>query len=151
MKDTALRLHGIYCELTGQVGLPVRFERERMWFDWMRCGWGEQELRTVIRYLRIGINEGKRNAGALKFSNLIGQPDRFEEDLFEARRVLRPARPRSVEVERRDAGVARRVEVPVADEVMDVGEFFKGIREEMRERNDQKNTNEAAVGHNRQN
>ena len=131
MKDEVLKLHQLYCDLTGQAGMGLRFERERLWFDWVRCGWGEPELRVVVRYLKAGIAEGKRNHGALKFSNLIGQPDRFEEDLFEARRVQRPARPRTIEVERRDGDIRRLVEVEALDETFDVGKFFDGVREKM--------------------
>lgn len=42
------------------------------------------DLRLVWRFLRKQIINGKRNAGALKFRNLIMNPDYFEEDLAEA-------------------------------------------------------------------
>jgi len=124
-------LHGLYCELTDQQGLGLRFDRMRMWHDWARCGWGQEELRLVVRYLLIGIEQGKRNNGCLKFSNLVGQVDKFEEDLFEARRVLKARKPKPALVERvQQVGSAQRiVEVPPEElPPMDVGKFFEDLR-----------------------
>ena len=131
MTEEINRLHALYCELTEQEGMGLRFDRLRMWHDWTKCGWGAEDLRMVVRYLNLGINQGKRNQGSLKFSNLIGQLDRFEEDLFEARRVLRTRKPKPALVERvQQVGTAQRiVEVP-PEEVppMDVGKFFADLR-----------------------
>jgi len=79
--DAALiaQAHCLYCELTGQL-LSLRFDRERLWYELLRNGFGLEEVRRVIRYLQREIREGRRNVGALKLSNLL-QPDRFEEDL----------------------------------------------------------------------
>lgn len=127
-------LHALYCELTAQQGFSLRFGRDRVWWDWLQYGWGEDELRLVVRYLRKGIAEGKRNQGALKFSNLIGQPDRFEEDLLEARRVLnaRPRKPSTiVTTQRTGDGALRMVEVPrpTDDDLVDIRDAMRAMRD----------------------
>ena len=81
-------LHKLYGELTGLL-IPLDMQRESMWFEWQRRGHGERELREVVAHLRRGIREQKRNPGSLKFRNLIGMPDYFEEDLAEARAARR--------------------------------------------------------------
>ncbi len=87
------RLHALYVQLTG-LAIPLDMQRETIWFEWQRRGHGEQELRDVVAHLRRGIREQRRNPGALKFRNLIGQPDYFEEDLAEARAAQRAFRAR---------------------------------------------------------
>ena len=82
------RLHALYCQLTGLV-IPLDMQRETIWFEWQRRGHGEPELRVVVAHLQRGIREQRRNPGALKFRNLIGMPDYFEEDLAEARAARR--------------------------------------------------------------
>lgn len=88
-------LHALYVQLTGQ-NIALRMDRERAWFDWLGCRKPEftaEDLRTVIHHIKAGIREQKRNPGALKFSNLIGQPDYFEEDLALATAIARPRPP----------------------------------------------------------
>jgi len=80
--------HQLYCQLTGQ-SLRLAFDRERMWYELLRAGYGLEDLRAVITYLQREIRAGRRNVGALKLSNLL-QPDRFEEDLQISRVRLRP-------------------------------------------------------------
>jgi hypothetical protein len=72
-------IHHLYCRLTGQQ-LSLRYDRERLWFEFLRSGFTSQELRHVVRYLQKEIRAGRRNVGALKLSNLL-QLDLFEEDL----------------------------------------------------------------------
>ena len=72
-------IHGLYGQLTGQQ-LTLRYDRQRLWFEFLRAGFGPQELQRVVRYLQKEIRAGRRNVGALKLSNLL-QLDRFEEDL----------------------------------------------------------------------
>ena len=83
--------HQLYCQWTGQ-SLSLGFDRERMWFELLRQGYGLEDLRTVLAYLQREIRAGRRNVGALKLSNLL-QPDRFEEDLQISRVRLRPPPP----------------------------------------------------------
>ena len=86
--------HRIYCSLTGQQ-LGLGYDRERMWFEWLRAGHSTDQLRHLVVYLQREIRAGRRNVGALKLSNLL-QLDRFEEDLAISRVALRaPSTPRS--------------------------------------------------------
>jgi len=71
--------HALYCQLTGQ-SLSLGFDRQRLWFELLRLGYGPEHIRRVIVYLQREIRAERRNVGALKLSNLL-QPDRFEEDL----------------------------------------------------------------------
>lgn len=80
--------HALYQQLTGQ-NLCLRFDRERLWFEWWRAGFQLHDLRRVIRYLQREIRESRRNVGALKLSNLL-QLDRFEEDLAISQVRLHP-------------------------------------------------------------
>jgi hypothetical protein len=72
-------LHQTYCRLTAQ-NLLLRFERERLWYEFLRAGFTLADLTQVVRYLQREIRHTRRNVGALKLSNLL-QLDRFEEDL----------------------------------------------------------------------
>ena len=98
MSQTRIRieeLHALYTALTGHA-LFLNADRERMWFEWLRYRnppFTSNELGLVIRRIKRGIEEGSRNVGALKFRNLIGQPDYFEEDLAEATARARPLPP----------------------------------------------------------
>jgi hypothetical protein len=85
--------HALYCQLTGQ-SLRLGFDRERLWFELLRAGYGLDDLRRVIAYLQREIRAQRRNIGALKLSNLL-QPDRFEEDLNISRARLQPPPPAS--------------------------------------------------------
>ena len=82
------QLHQTYCRLTGQ-NLSRRFDRERLWFEFLRAGFTLADLIQVVRYLQREIRHTRRNVGALKLSNLL-QLDRFEEDLNISRVRLRP-------------------------------------------------------------
>jgi hypothetical protein len=88
-------LHQAYCRLTGQ-SLSLGFDRERLWFEFLRAGFTLADLVRVVRYLQGEISYSRRNVGALKLSNLL-QLDRFEEDLNISRVRLtpQPLRPRS--------------------------------------------------------
>jgi hypothetical protein len=83
-------IHQLYCRSTGQQ-LSLRFDRQRLWHDFLKAGFCAEDLRRVIAYLRKEIRAGHRNIGALKLSNLL-QLDRFEEDLNISRVRLNPHR-----------------------------------------------------------
>jgi len=85
------QLHQTYCRLTGQ-NLSLRFDRERLWFEFLRAGFTLADLVQVVRYLQREIRHTRRNVGALKLSNLL-QLDRFEEDLNISRVRLTPPVP----------------------------------------------------------
>jgi hypothetical protein len=80
-------LHELYCQCTGQ-NLTLRFDRERLWYEFLRAGFNAADLSRVIGYLQKEIRATRRNIGALKLSNLL-QLDRFEEDLNISRVHLR--------------------------------------------------------------
>ena len=82
------KLNKTFCQLTGQ-NLSWRFDRERLWFEFLRAGFSLADLVQVVRYLQREIRHTRRNVGALKLSNLL-QLDRFEEDLNICRVRLRP-------------------------------------------------------------
>jgi hypothetical protein len=83
------QLHQTYCRLTGQ-NLSLRFDRERLWFEFQRAGFTLADLTQVVRYLQKEVRHTRRNVGALKLSNLL-QLDRFEEDLNISRVRLNPS------------------------------------------------------------
>jgi hypothetical protein len=83
--------HQLYCQLTGQK-LSLRFDRERLWYEFLRAGFSAQDLKRVVAYLQKEIRASRRNVGALKLSNLL-QLDRFEEDLNISNVRLRSAPP----------------------------------------------------------
>src|SRR5271165_3404232 len=85
-------LHELYCHLTAQT-LGLRFDRERLWYEFLRAGFGAADLKRVVTYLQKQIRAERRNIGALKLSNLL-QLDRFEEDLNISRVRLKPPAPR---------------------------------------------------------
>lgn len=94
------KLHAAYEARTGYQ-IRLNMHRERMladWCSWSDWTWTETDLAIVIFYLRAKVAKGERNEGSLKFENLIGSPDRFEEDLNlakEARKgqpIARPAK-----------------------------------------------------------
>jgi hypothetical protein len=72
-------LHELYCHCTCQ-NLSLRFEGERLWYEFLRAGFNAAYLQRVIAYLQKEIRAARRNIGALELSNLL-QLDRFEEDL----------------------------------------------------------------------
>lgn len=86
------QLHRIYVERTG-FELRLDIARERSWYEFIGLGFTADDLQLVIDHLRRGIREQKRNTGALKFRNLIGMLDYFEEDLAEAKAHKRPPQP----------------------------------------------------------
>lgn len=90
--DQIEQLHQTYCRLTGQ-NLWLRFDRERLWFEFQRAGFTQGDLTQVVRYLQREIRHTRRNVGALKLSNLL-QLDRFEEDLNISRVRLTASPPR---------------------------------------------------------
>lgn len=84
--DIPTFIRALHASYESRTGYSIRYNmhRERQWLDWCEWAgwdWTERDLAIVIGYLRSKISKGDRNEGALKFENLIGSPDRFEEDL----------------------------------------------------------------------
>ena len=90
-----LELHQLYCQLTAQK-LSLRFDRERLWYEFLCAGFSAADLEQTIAYLQREIRAQRRNIGALKLSNLL-QLDRFEEDLNISRARLRAPAPKRPE------------------------------------------------------
>lgn len=119
-------LHGLYCKLSG---LPMRLDmhREAVWFEWLRRGFTAEDLALVLRHLRKAIAGGSRNPGALKFSNVIGQPDYFEEDLALSRAQGRARPPGTITVS--TGPTTRRVANPgTAETSIPVGQVIEAMR-----------------------
>lgn len=95
LAELIAQAHQFYCQWTGQT-LSLRFDRERLWYEFLRAGFTLEDLAQVVRYLQKEIRHTRRNVGALKLSNLL-QLDRFEEDLNISRLRLNlpslPAKP----------------------------------------------------------
>lgn len=111
-------LHAAYEARTGYT-VTLNMMRERMWAEWLvwsNYTWTVEDLARVISYLRRKIAKGDRNDGALKFGNLIGQPDHFEEDLNLAREeaAKSPFKPRPRSAPLQD-GREPAEEMPVQD------------------------------------
>jgi hypothetical protein len=87
--------HETYCLLSGQkVRMGVKdYPRERFWYEFLKNGFTLGDLSLVITHLKGEIYRGKRNEGALRFSNLIQEPHRFEEELALAKAQIRNAKP----------------------------------------------------------
>lgn len=84
--DPIAHVKMLHAEYEARTGYTIRWNmhRERQWGNWCAWAdweWGTLELARVIAYLRNRIASRDRNDGALKFDNLIGRPDCFEEDL----------------------------------------------------------------------
>ena len=79
--------HTVFEQLSG-MQLTLDFCRMDAWRQFIgyrrHQPYTHDDLRLVWRFLKKQIINGKRNAGALKFRNLIQNPDYFEEDLAEA-------------------------------------------------------------------
>ena len=43
--------HQLYCQLTGQK-LTLRFDRERLWYEFLRSGFSTEDLKSVVAYLQ---------------------------------------------------------------------------------------------------
>jgi len=99
-------LHAAYCRLTG-FALTLGFDREYKWSQLTRLGVTVADLELVIARIQAGVRAGARYSGALKFRNLIADPDHFEEELAEARAFARkpkgdPARAAALRATGRD-------------------------------------------------
>lgn len=120
------QLHAEYCQRTG-FEIDLNFSRERQWGEWLSWRKGKpftvEDLARVIGYIRQGISKGDRNDGALKFSNLVGSPDRFEEDLGLA---LKAIKPRTLPTSR----IHKPLTAPAAGETLSPAEFER-LRQEM--------------------
>lgn len=105
--------HQQYCRLTN-FNIPQRPENERAWLEYLRTHTIE-ELALVVRYLKSQVKHEKRNEGCLKFSNLVANLSRFEEDLAMANAWARNGRPVPTEREKVLSATGRPPVKPPAD------------------------------------
>lgn len=132
MSDARIeKLHAAYCEATG-FALLLRADRMRVWFDFEKAAFTEEDLRLVIRWIRREIP--KRNGyteGSLRFSTLL-QLDTFEEKLQLARQAFgRKARPPQV-VEQQVGDVRRLVETAPSDKTARAGDVGANVLRDWR-------------------
>jgi hypothetical protein len=91
MTPAIVQLHHLYRQLTG-LQITLDFSRENTWGYWCAKGWTAEDLRLVVAHIKNEIRAQRRFPASLRFSNLVGQVDRFEEDLAEARARSRGSR-----------------------------------------------------------
>ena len=113
----------LYCARTGQE-LPLRYDRQRQWYELIRAGHPLAPVHAVIVYLQREIRAGRRNVGALKLSNLL-PPDRFEEDLPISRVRWSASRSTHVESRARCTESSRLDSWAEPDQREEVGEWLR--------------------------
>lgn len=90
-------MHAEYCRLI-EGTLPLSHDRIYWWGVWLSQGWGVPELQLVVRAIRRGIANRRRNIGALRFSRLIQDHANFSEEVCmaqaEERNRKRPPTPK---------------------------------------------------------
>jgi hypothetical protein len=135
LPETVRSLHAAYCRAS-RMEIRLTPDRERDWFDFLKDGFNLEDLVLVCGYLNREIANGNRNPGALKFSNLVRDRERFEEDLSLARKILRPRKPPTVQTTQNVGDVARTVEIPrpTEDDAIDVSKIFAAIRQNINTR-----------------
>ncbi len=84
-------IHALYCRLTGRQ-LPLDMGLAFRWELWESRGWTEADLRLVIGHIQSLIKQERRRPESLRLYNLIN-PERFAEDLSEARALSRVHKP----------------------------------------------------------
>lgn len=81
--DQISALHSFYETTTG-VKLECNYKRQCQWLEFIRAGFTADDLKLMIWYRRKTVKEPRILASMLKFSFLVGQLDRTEEDIREA-------------------------------------------------------------------
>jgi len=90
-------LHAEYCAKTG-FEINLNYSHERQWGEWLAWRKGRpfniDDLSRVIGYIKAGMHGSdkdrpRRFESALRFSNLIGRPDLFEEELQLALKAIK--------------------------------------------------------------
>lgn len=87
--------HRLYCVLTGRE-MPLTMPMIYQWQAWKAHGWSETDLRLVVSHIKALIQAKRRFPESLRFYNVIGNCDMFQEHLSEARALSRrpPPTPR---------------------------------------------------------
>jgi hypothetical protein len=85
-------LHAAYVRLTG-LPLPLNMSRRFVWLAWMARGFTEQDLATLVSHYRKTVDKEPIRMRMLRFDRFIGDTQRFEEDLAEAKAMTRTRPP----------------------------------------------------------
>lgn len=78
------KMHGAYCE-TVNFRITPTLERQRELEALISRGVTLKDFKLVLHSLGLKIDKGERNQGALRWSNLIWDASRFEEELAMAK------------------------------------------------------------------
>lgn len=100
MKTEIEAYHAMYCLSTGQEIRLDAFDRERVWYEFIKFGFTVEDVGYVGRFLVRAVEKGDRNPGCLRFKNLIERPDMFEEELQLVRAQMRNFKPPRTEKEK---------------------------------------------------
>lgn len=96
-------LHALYCQLSGFNLRFIPMHHDRFWYAWIKAGFTEDNLRTVIAWIADGIAKERWTPSRMRFSYLIERPEAFAMELAEAQAVSRnkkaPPSPRERAVE----------------------------------------------------
>lgn len=86
------KLHYAYATIT-DLDVALTMSRICQWRAWMAMGWTADDIRLVVRMLQKKIPEKPRLIRSLRFEYLIGDTERFDGDLAEARALGRTKPP----------------------------------------------------------
>ena len=91
MKDKIAALHSAWNTATGQhIPLGVcSYEVECGWLNFIKAGYGEEDLITVVAYLQAEIKKGERKPASLRWRNCVGDTLRFSEEIELARGAMK--------------------------------------------------------------
>lgn len=119
-----------YCRLTGFAlsHRGVFDHRTRAWYEFIRAGHSLEDLELVVRWIQRGIREGKRQPGALRFSNLVERPDLFGEEVQLAKAEKRNAKPAPSPRDKAVAAFRACDPVPPATDAKHVSQLINQLR-----------------------
>lgn len=86
------RWHALYCALTDRE-LPCTMAMNFTWENFISHGWTEADLALVVKHIKSLIKLKRRRPESLRFHLLIGDTERFNEDISEARALARVPKP----------------------------------------------------------
>lgn len=83
-----------YASITGMhLRSGLAFDRERQLFDVIKAGVTLADFEMVLRHLMWQIKQGKRNLGAVRWSNIVARIDLLDEEIQMAKAERRNAKP----------------------------------------------------------
>lgn len=85
-------LHSTYCTCTNRT-MPMSSSMHFAWAAWSIHGWTEADIKLVVAHINKLIKLNRRRPESLRFHNLIGDTERFLEDISEARALSRQPKP----------------------------------------------------------